>query len=694
MPAVADTPVRPRRAVLIGPLTAVEVVLRCLLLGVAFVLAGQLALRTNVSGTQLALVWPPSGIAAFWLLTSTARTRVADVAALVVAALVSALVSGPPWELVPFRVLSTLGMAVLFRVLVDGWTSLRRKDGSLRPLSQTSTVVALVGAATVAGLLQASVQELGSALVTEGSWFVYLHRWMRNTVSICTIVVTLLLVLARHLDALRPAGDPPEEKPFYGALEHARRPAELVALGATTVAIYVFSFGLLPELPLSFTLFLPAVWAATRFGPAFAALFALGLGVTSIGLTLAGIGSYAAIEDPVLAAFVTQTFLAIVFATTLLLSLTRTELATAEHRAAERARLLDRVLTTVGDGIALVDETGRVVMMNRAATRMLGLTAVPDLADAGQVPLGGFYDMDGARLTPDRLHHVRALAGESVRDEDMVVRPAENAPDRVIRVTAQLMPVPPGTPRQVLVTAHDVTDERAHSTALAAFAGEVAHDLKNPLTVIEGWSEVLESRFAAGTTLDSEEGLRLLARVQGAATHMRTLIGELLSYTLARDRALRPERVRLCDLACEVVALHEKPSEDDRPAPTIELDCDDVVWADPVLLRQVLDNLVGNAVKYVAPDVQPRVRVVSRRPEGEDVVEVRVEDNGIGIAPADRARVFDSFFRVAGNGYAGTGLGLSICQRVVERHGGTIDVRDGPDGAGSTFVLRLPAPRD
>jgi PAS domain S-box-containing protein len=675
--------------VLVAPRGPAQLLARCLLLGVLFVVAGQLALRSNVPGSQLALVWPSSGIAALWLLTSTRSSRWPDLAGLAAATLISSLISGPPWELVPFRVVSALAMALLFRVLVDGWTPLRRPDGSLRVPTGLATFVALAGAAVVAGFLQASVQELGSNLVTEPSWTGYLHRWLRNTIAIWTMVTTALLLLGRGLAAAGPDSPGQDEHALAWLKGPDHRPWELGALLVLAVALYLFSYGLFPSLPLTFVLFLPSAWAGVRLPPARATTFGLALGVVAVALTLAGIGPYAAMDAPLMETFVAQAFLAIVFGTTLLLSVTRTELAVAERRSAERAQLLDQVLSSVGDGIALVEEDGRVVMINRAASRMLGL---PDdgVSRVDEVLLASLHAPDGTELTPDRLHHVRTLAGETVRDEDVVVRPAGRGPDRIIRVTAQLMPTPPGSPRQVLVTAHDVTDERAHSTALGAFAGEVAHDLKNPLAVVEGWSEMLEAELRAAPQLDSEDGLRMLARVQGAAAHMRTLIGELLTYTLARDQELRPERTVLREQAVQVERMHQRPVSEEAPSPRIELDCDDVVWADPVLLRQLLDNLVGNAVKYVADDVVPHVRVRSRR-VFEDRVEVRVEDNGIGVAPADRHRVFASLYRVEQNGYPGTGLGLAICQRIVERHGGSIWVEDGPGGRGTAFVFTLPA---
>ena len=105
----------------------------------------------------------------------------------------------------------------------------------------------------------------------------------------------------------------------------------------------------------------------------------------------------------------------------------------------------------------------------------------------------------------------------------------------------------------------------------------------------------------------------------------------------------------------------------------------------------MLSNLISNAVKYVAPGVQPVVKVTAR-PVG-DMVEIRVSDNGVGIPAADQGRIFDSWFRSDSTSrlYPGTGLGLSISARAVERHGGTISARAGLDGTGTIFTFTLPA---
>jgi signal transduction histidine kinase len=117
----------------------------------------------------------------------------------------------------------------------------------------------------------------------------------------------------------------------------------------------------------------------------------------------------------------------------------------------------------------------------------------------------------------------------------------------------------------------------------------------------------------------------------------------------------------------------------------------DPVYADAVGLRQLLDNLVGNAIKYTAPGVIPRVTVSSTRRGG--MVEISVADNGIGIPAGQHEAIFNNFHRAHRNaGYSGNGLGLAICQRIVARHGGVITAQDNP-GGGSRFTFTLPATR-
>ena len=179
-----------------------------------------------------------------------------------------------------------------------------------------------------------------------------------------------------------------------------------------------------------------------------------------------------------------------------------------------------------------------------------------------------------------------------------------------------------------------------------------------------------------------------MTRILRAVDRMSGLIDTLLAYTTARDAPLRTREVDLGALVDEVVhdrTAHLEPSE--RPEVRVrELP---LVRADPGMLRHVLENLIGNAMKYVPRGAVARVEVTG------DVVapgwaRIEIADRGIGIPDEDKPEVFASFHRApTAAGYAGTGLGLAICRRIVERHGGQIGVMDNP-GGGTRFHFTLP----
>jgi signal transduction histidine kinase len=216
----------------------------------------------------------------------------------------------------------------------------------------------------------------------------------------------------------------------------------------------------------------------------------------------------------------------------------------------------------------------------------------------------------------------------------------------------------------------------------------VAHDLRNPLTVIEGWAGALTDAFESRGQVSAESGVGMTRRIESAAGRMREFIRELLDFTLARDQSLRPADVAVGDVAEEVVALLEARSWPGG-RPDLRVDAPGTAYADRGLVRIVVDNLVTNACKYVAPGTRPRVVISTCELDG-DWLEVAVADNGIGVPADERSLVFESFHRVPQEGYAGTGLGLAICRRIVERHGGAIRVEDEPTTGGSRFLFTLP----
>ncbi|MFI7540304.1 ATP-binding protein [Actinoplanes sp. NPDC049599] len=224
---------------------------------------------------------------------------------------------------------------------------------------------------------------------------------------------------------------------------------------------------------------------------------------------------------------------------------------------------------------------------------------------------------------------------------------------------------------------------RQRETELVGFAGIVAHDLRSPLARITGYADFLREEAAARLDPVHRD---FLERLYGGAQRMQTLIDDLLDYATAENRTLNTTTVDLKAVADDLA--HERLSDPEQPDALIVVDPLPAVPGDATLLRQVLDNLIGNAIKYTAEGHQPYVRI-SSRPEG-DAVRIDVADRGIGIPEDQRDAIFTAFARAAGSeGYPGTGLGLAIVHRIIERHGGTVGVADNP-GGGSRIWFTLP----
>jgi signal transduction histidine kinase len=236
-----------------------------------------------------------------------------------------------------------------------------------------------------------------------------------------------------------------------------------------------------------------------------------------------------------------------------------------------------------------------------------------------------------------------------------------------------------------VTTIRDVTAEHQQRDALTSFAQVVAHDLRNPLTSVGLWASELMDRCRQGH-LDPELGVMMLRHIESATNRMHNFISDLLAYAIARDQTLSPTDLELTDVVDSVV---ETIAAVERIQPAVHYDNLPQVWADPVLLPQLFDNLIGNSLKYVAEGVAPEVWI-DATPLPDDWVLVRVIDNGIGIDSEDRVRVFETFERAHAGEYSGTGLGLAICRHIVERHGGTIGVVSPPGDRGTCIELTLP----
>jgi PAS domain S-box-containing protein len=229
---------------------------------------------------------------------------------------------------------------------------------------------------------------------------------------------------------------------------------------------------------------------------------------------------------------------------------------------------------------------------------------------------------------------------------------------------------------------------------LEQFAYVASHDLQEPLHKIKAFSERLKTKF--GTSL-GDEGRDYLERILNASDRMQVLIDNLLNLSRVTTKVEPFTSVDLAKVTQEVLSDLEAQVEQTKARvdigelPTIE--------ADPLQMRQLLQNLISNALKFHRPQETPAVKVFSRASLEQRVipglgsvalVDIVVQDNGLGFDEKYLDRLFQPFQRLHSRGeFAGTGIGLAICHRIVGRHGGHIMARSAP-GQGATFIATLP----
>jgi PAS domain S-box-containing protein len=229
---------------------------------------------------------------------------------------------------------------------------------------------------------------------------------------------------------------------------------------------------------------------------------------------------------------------------------------------------------------------------------------------------------------------------------------------------------------------------------LENFATAASHDLQEPLRKIHSFVGCLRDEQSA--TLN-REGREYLDRIQSATTRMSALVSDLLEFSRISSKGKPFIPVDLNEVISGVVSDLEARLV--QTGGRIEIAHLPTIASDQVQMRQLLQNLIGNALKFHRTDEPPVVRVSAEIVDGADAngrvqpggtCEISVADNGIGFDEKYLDRVFTIFQRLHGRGvYEGTGIGLAVCRRIVERHGGTITARSKP-GQGATFIVKMP----
>lgn len=353
------------------------------------------------------------------------------------------------------------------------------------------------------------------------------------------------------------------------------------------------------------------------------------------------------------------------------------------------------IIASASDAYVAADLSGRVTEWNRAAERIFGWTREQAVGT----------DVEDLIIPPEHVEAHRAgldrfrTTGEGTILGRSVALEGQRADGSRVPVEVTLWAVRADGPDGV-ATAHvhafvrDVTD-RVNSEAelrrvneeLEMFASIAAHDLRTPLTVVQGYAELLmaidDVESPEQRAVHERAGKILAASKRGAR-----LIDDLLAYASVGHGSLDLVPTDLAELASAAAADVVKASDRGAVFDAGEMP---LVLGDRRQLGQLIGNLIGNAVKYVPADRTPEVRVEGALEPGGDTVLVRVIDNGVSIPIEEHERLFQPFVRGStSEGLTGTGIGLAICRSIAERHGGTIWIEPG-DGPGTTFALRLRA---
>ncbi len=355
--------------------------------------------------------------------------------------------------------------------------------------------------------------------------------------------------------------------------------------------------------------------------------------------------------------------------------------------AAERSKS-NTIIKCITDGILVINNEKLIVLRNAAAAQILADTrALPFPLEALACPEVKSLIaevLDGTSAPTILSREVGLGQATYMVNVSQVVEPGGAKP-----ATGGAQPASGGEAAGAVAVFRDITALKKLETAKSMFVSMVAHEVKNPLAAAEGWLNLILSGLSRQ---DPVEEKRMIQRSLLRIRTLRTMVTELLNITAIQtgNFTLRRSPVEVGRLAAEAVeASREKSQEKNISLSfTAASDSGHKALADRDALLMLFTNLIDNAIKYTPDGGHVGVHVSC---DGM-YVQVAVKDDGIGMQPADREKIFDEFYR-AKNDYTanvpGTGLGLSLVKRLTELHQGRISVDSSP-GAGSQFAVQLP----
>ncbi len=659
--------------------------------------AATLGLSLAVTHPNVSLVWPPTGIALATLLLFGHRLWPGI-------ALGAFLVNASTDVSLP----TAAGIAVGNTLeAVAGAYLLRRVVRFRNSLGRLQDVLGL--AVLAAGLSTTASATIGVASLCLGGaapWALYRSLWWQWWLGDAMGALVVAPVLLTWGTPPRPRWPP-------------RQVAEAGALLVLLVAVSQIVFGgwfpsEAPAYPLAFAIFPFVIWAALRFGPRAAATATLVVSGTAVWGTVQEFGPFLG-QGLTESLLWLQTFMSVVAVTGLVLAA-----ATSERRQAEQRFRL--VVEAAPSAMLMVDHRGRITLLNRQAGRVFGYTQEELLGQPIEL------------LVPERFrahhpgHRSRFSAEPQARPmgagRDLFGRRKDGSE---VPVEIGLNPVQTEEGSFVLASIIDITARKRAEEALQAanarlqeavqraeeasrykseFLANMSHELRTPLNSIIGFSALLEQGVPGPLT---EKQQRHVGHIHASGQHLLAIINDILdlSKVEAGRLELHPQPFLVQD-ALEAVVSDMRPQAEAKEV-AVQLRAGEglgTLWADPVRVKQILYNLVSNAVKFTPAG--GRVAVTARcvpgppGPPGDsarqaygsgEFLEIAVADTGIGIKAEDLGKLFREFGQLDASlarRHQGTGLGLALTKRLVELHGGTVAAASPGEGLGSTFTVTLP----
>jgi len=367
------------------------------------------------------------------------------------------------------------------------------------------------------------------------------------------------------------------------------------------------------------------------------------------------------------------------------------DLASANERTTASRDFLHTTLTSIADAVIATDHAGRVTFMNGVAEGLIGWTQ----SEAQGQPLQRVMQLID-EVTRERIEDtIAGPANQAILiSRDGSERPIDHS---AAPIRGGFTTTAPGRAAGMVLVFRDVSgrrqseaqlrelnrDLRRTNEDLQQFSYAASHDLKEPLRTVSTYLQLIRNRYL-GKVLD-EQAARLFEVATAGAQRMHALVEALLDYSRTGE---------VGDAALEAVAVEKVVRDATANLESAIADCGAVVRVDglplvpanSLYLRQVFENLIGNALKYRS-DQPPHISVSAQDCAHEWVF--TVEDNGIGIASQYQQQIFGIFKRLHGDQYPGTGIGLATCKKIIERHGGRIWV-ESELGQGSRFLFTLP----